>query len=387
MATPLLHLEKWRDIMSFHPYHFWQWSNNADVPLLASCNSLVREYAWQNAGAAGRVEIRRAIAQAEDRLKEYLGYSISPHWVTETIYLPDGVPSVVRLQESKLLSIGTVNYQAVSDVAITLSKTVAAGLYDTFTLTFPLPTGSTISDMAVVFTLADRSRDTSDLQRWQLPVQLSLSGTTVTAIGKSWLLAKPVLYEGVILGDAVIDPTDLTNYVTSLSIYKRVITDTNIATLSYDACGTITSYSVCATILNAETGQVLLSPQQGVDYMLPCDCGCGCYGSHFLQSHFAQACKISITYRAGASVAEWENIIAYLAAAELQRKICGCEDASNELKNWQANMALAETTSNMNGERYRVPDSVLANPFGTRKGHLYAWEMVKDLYTMIGIPV
>lgn len=389
MAAPLLHLEKWREIMAFHPYHFWQLSNSEDVPLTASCNSLVREYAWQNAGAAGRNEIRQATLRAEQLLRDYLRYSIAPHWVTETIYLPEGVPSIVTLSESKLLAIGTVAYQLVGDVIIALGKTVASGIYDKFTTVFNLPSGSALADMALVFTVADRPKDPNDLQKWQVPVQLTLSGDVVSVTGKSWLLVKPVLYEGVITGSDVIDPTDTANYVASLSVYKRVISNANTASLGYDNCGTIGTYTVCADIVNGETGQISIKPLAGIDYGTNCNCGCYGWGSHSLYNHFCEPSgKLTITYRAGASLPDWENIVAYLTAAELNRKICGCEDASEELKRWQANLALAETAnSNANGERYRVPDAVLKNAFGTRHGHVYAWERVKHHATLIGTAI
>ena len=43
----LLPLDSWRQILAFHPYHFWQLAN-ATTPVTSACNGLVKEYAWQS---------------------------------------------------------------------------------------------------------------------------------------------------------------------------------------------------------------------------------------------------------------------------------------------------------------------------------------------------
>ena len=61
----LLPLETWRNLMGFHPYHYWQLSSNSAVPVDTGCNTLVWSYPWLSVDAASRQDIAQAIETAE----------------------------------------------------------------------------------------------------------------------------------------------------------------------------------------------------------------------------------------------------------------------------------------------------------------------------------
>ena len=82
-----LPIDTWRQILAFHPFHFWQLAN-ATTPVTSACNGLVKQYAWQSVDAVGRSEIVEAIQTAEDRLAEYLGYAPAPRATSDVLPWP-----------------------------------------------------------------------------------------------------------------------------------------------------------------------------------------------------------------------------------------------------------------------------------------------------------
>ncbi len=72
----------------------------------------------------------------------------------------------------------------------------------------------------------------------------------------------------------------------------------------------------------------------------------------------------------------FRTVVARLAAAELARPICGCEDASRELFRWQFDLA---RSSGSGDEQYgAVSAADLDNPLGTRRGHVAAWRFIRQ---------
>jgi hypothetical protein len=78
----------------------------------------------------------------------------------------------------------------------------------------------------------------------------------------------------------------------------------------------------------------------------------------------------------------YQVVVARMAAAELARPICACDVANRELYRWQFDLA---RTSGANDEGYgAVSATDLDNPFGTRRGHVYAWRFVKESRKLVG---
>jgi hypothetical protein len=403
----LLPLDTLRELISYNPFHFWQLANKL-VPITDSCNTILRKYAWQARQAAGRAELEEKIGLAEQRLKEYLGYSVAPHWVTETLdvgcyrQLLWG-RGLLTLQEGKVRQVGTLAISQIGEGAADLSDSDHDGLDDTFTALISDSTTSP-ADVRIYFAAADRYDDSQDLDYWEIrPVKVTrLNATTLQAVGRSWLLVKPYRYDGVgnpvgynpdltgLNSSGALDPSDPDTYVANVAFYKRTISATGVATLTNDTAGTITSYTLSAEIGNHETGQVLVQPQPGQG--IPCFCGCGWnwnwpWGFGIFGFYpSGQPCytqpvqQVTISYEAGADIANWKTIITRLALAELMRAICACEDANKEVYRWQQDLARVGTSNGIgSGESFRVDTKALANFFGTRAGQVDAWRQVRNL--------
>jgi len=318
----------------------------------------------------------------------------------------DGRYIPVRVNESKLRSIGTEAFEAIDATAtVAYSDLDGDGLDDTFTIT--LTTDLTdLSEVAVYFAEDDRLRGEGLSERWRIaPISLSLNAGTLTISGNKWHMIKPIKYEG--FGVTGLDASDSNNFVTQAAVYRRysssagITTDDAQAVLVWEAppwpqfCETTTvtigtdpaavGYAIArASISDAAIGEVLVG---GATYnsddstWSPINLfGC------------RQPDRVIVRYEAGSPlsyventlnksgyVGHWDEIVARFAAAQLNRPVCACQHANSELYRWQFDMSRA---AGANDEQYRIDDRALANPFGTRAGEIQAWRAVANMMTV-----
>lgn len=410
----LLPLETFRQEVDYLGFHFWQLANKL-VPLTASCSTLLKEYSDQSTEAAGRYQLRLAISKAEQRLLDYLQFDVATKYNEDTYdvgflqamgrgsnqvypayYWPMGglnwagvgnwnnQPTLLELDKGRLSRIATRSWVAVNDGAVTYHDYDLDGLNDTFTATIN-DASTPLSDFGVFFTIADQVQSYPNLtiDNWQIrPVTFSRAAGVVTATGPAWLLVQPIKYEGVknfpgyntsgtgADSSGAYDPNDPTVFVTSVSFYKKVYTNENLAYLDINDCGTIQTFQLCATIADRRTGQVKL------------DFGC-CQGlPGGCPSTWNASQSIRINYEAGEELTNWQTIVTRLALAELRKKICACEQNNQEVNWWQHN--LTETSTGSQGN-YKIDNDALGNPLGTRAGAIYAWNQIKNLRMIRGV--
>ena len=65
----------------------------------------------------------------------------------------------------------------------------------------------------------------------------------------------------------------------------------------------------------------------------------------------------------------------------MARPICACDTANREWYRWQQDLA----RTNKDDELYTVSPQDLNNPFGTRRGHVWAWRQVLNLHQKRGV--
>jgi hypothetical protein len=224
-----------------------------------------------------------------------------------------------------------------------------------------------------------------------LPLRVVTDGDLIHIRGKAWQLVHPSLLERV--SAEQIDPADSSNFVAGLDIYRRT-TASPQATLTWNAApyppyccpstGTdpaaIATASARVAILDAEHG-IVQAAQAAYDddasawYAVPWS-GCRLPAS------------VTISYLAGIPLENWQmarswqTIVARLAAAELASPICACDVANRTLAHWQTDVA---RTGGNNDEQFgAIAQEDLRNPFGTRRGHIYAWKAVNHLRQLHG---
>lgn len=419
-------VEAWRRNIGYHPLHFWQIKDDDVAPVTSSCNALVYQYAWQNTGQLGRSEIAKYIATAEARLFEHLHYHVGRHFV-DSRELQYPFPRTgghefkahiggrgrwlnVRLDEGYIRNLGVETYTAVeTGSTVTYSDEDDDGIDETFTVT----ASTTLTDadqIGVYFASGDRLNGEGVSEKWRVaPVDVTISGGTVTIKGKRWQLVKPIKYEGFSTG--ALEATTDSNFVTTLDIYRRwcdpdgntndtcqalLIWETEpyprwaISCLDTDTVSYTTNaqdpaavaYGIArAGIRDSRLGEITVGRavyDSDEDEWKGTDWGT-----------CRQPDRVIVRYEAGARLptvestlsrtsvdGRWDEIVTRLAAAEMTRRICACDIANQELYRWQFDLARA---AGANDEQYRISDRHLSNPLGTKAGQVYAWERVQHL--------
>lgn len=407
--TPLLPLESFREIIGFHPFHFWQLANST-VPVTSECNGIVYQYNWQNVQTEGRREIAEAIENAESLLSKYLYFNVAPKYNEKTLKYPeytaswiassgsriDGKWLGIHLSDGYVQALGIEQKTLIDTVNVVYSSEYGT-LDDTFTLTVTLPAGVTdTNEIAVYFEESDRLDSEGATDRWRIqPVKIEISGTTATIIGRSWLLVKPVLYENI---PAInIDPANANNFVTEVEVYRRYTktdgqtNETSQGLLIWESypsnwtlcCGGSSSgnESDPGSIASMIARVGVRDAQHGI--VIP---GGASYNSTtgLWSAVNWSACtapdRVTIRYLAGYPLVsgqmskEWQMTVARLALAELDGPICACKAANKSIYRWQVDAARTEG----NGDEVlgAISQEDLNNPFGTRRGHIYAWRRV-----------
>lgn len=433
--TNLLPLEDFRRILGWHPYHFWGLTDTQYTPVNTQCEDVLRQYAWQNTDAAGRDEIAQAIESAERILRDYLGYDIAPRYREETVpwpayydpartrhaswdaqgrWIATRLPNGGFVQAVGVETLTLVATVTVAGAALVFSDRDGDGLYDTFTITATVAAGTDADNLAVYFASADRLDGEAAGERWRIrPVSVSVSGTTATIVGRLWLLVRPVKYEGI--ANTALNPTVLTGsgpYAQSLEIYMRTTDpdgqtrETSQAVVIWETTPCHGWWCCCDGCAEAATDPTT-SPRDpaAIAYAVAragvrdarlglVVVGEAAYNATtgIWSARSWGACRepdrVTLRVLAGYPLEngyvarQFQTLVARMAMAELGRPVVACQLANRELHVWQTD--LSRSAGNNDEVFGFISREDLNNPFGTRRGHIFAWKQVKALRLVLG---
>lgn len=419
----LLSFESFRDFFDLNPWHSWQLADASLYPVNPECDDIVHTYAWQANDSIGRKDIRAAIESAEKRLREYLGYSIAPHYMVELLPVEryydtrlnrltyagaDGRWLALKLGEGKIRSVGVETRTLIGTVTgatLVLSDQDGDGLNDTFTATI----ATTVTDatqIEIMFAAADRMGKAAG-DDWTIkPVTITISGGNAVIVGRLWQIVKPAKLELA----ATLDPTTASNFATSLEVYRHfcdpagITTDTAQAKLIWETrpfpgwascfgCGSPTiltndtdpaalAYAIArVNVRDAEHGIVSIGEAVW-------DATQSIWGAVSM-SNARPPDRIEVRYLAGDAPdtsgnvsSKWIELVSKFAAAELNKRICACVGANRTVYNQQVDRAFA---GDARVEKFTLSQNDLNSPFGTREGALIAWRAVRNLRQIVGV--
>jgi hypothetical protein len=419
MINNLLPLEAWREAIGFHPYHFWGLSNST-VPVTSGCNSLVYKYAWQGVDQAGRDDIKQSIITAEERLRIFLNFSVAPEWVEETYNFPrfpdvgvsrlgyagaDNRWQTINLKRTKVIEAGVLARTLLATSNVVLSDVDSDTLNDTFTLTLAGQAGVVDNDeIAVYFAAADRLNGAAVGEDYRIePIRVTTSGADLIIRGRSWQIVKPVLYEG--FSKTGLDPATTGNFASTLEVYRLyndptgTTVDNAQATLIWET-PPFAAWSGVSALDNSRDPAAIASATARVGIRNG-DLGTISLGRAEYDTTTGNWYSVSwdtirapdraiIRYRAGQAFENgqmehrYRVIVARFAIAELARMICACDGSNRELHKWQFDLS---RSAGVGDEQYRIADRDLNNPFGTARGHVYAWQEVENVRILRGFSV
>lgn len=355
----LLSLYEWYQIIGYHPWYAAQIGLNVPARSVGQCDDVMFQYGWQNADHLGREDIATAIQEAEELIARALGYYPAPQYtVNEKQQYPArynqrqfgnmltarGQYRAVQVNHGNIQSIG-IESLTVGDAAqaVTYSDEDGDGIDDTFTITGTIPAGTDTSEIALFFV----STDYAGLDRSECeirPLDVSISGTTVTITGSRVLMVLPAVQ--LALEPRKVDALLATDFATTADIYLRTTDTTQTGTLIWEnlPAGVYFNWygesctppcqveitTACIGTRDQETGWV---------YPIPAT-----YDTDTAQFNAIcppqrrQPDRMTINYLSGAPRdsrgrmdARLAKAVAYLAAALLPSATCGCERADQKL--------------------------------------------------------
>lgn len=414
----ILSLEEFRLQVSYHPWHFWGWSNST-IPVTSACNDVVKQYAWQATDAAGRKDLIDALLTAEDKLVSEAGlrYAIAPRFTSETLewprypdrrvdrmgYMDAGGRWVgLQLSEGYIKAVGVEAFTLISAANVSRTDDDGDGLKETFTC----QVNTDVSDpdeIAIYVQSGDRLDGEPVSEYWRIkPVSVKLNNGVATIKGRSWLLAKPILYEGVSTSN--LDPTDDDNYIETVDVYRHycnpagTTTATSQGKLIWETepwpawanCCQDTNAADPAALAYAMARIGIRDSREGVVYV-----GESAYDSDNDTWYAVDwtTCRppdrVEIRYQAGFPLRDgkidnrMQQLATWLGAAYLNQRICACDIANREIGRLQMDLSMPQ----IEGIQVAVGPEDLMNPFGTRKGHVEAWRWVKNQRRVAGFTV
>lgn len=416
----LLPLESFRRIIRMHPYHFWQLADEEYVPVTGACDDVLFEEDWQNADAISRSSIREAIVRAEQKLADYLGYDVAPRYRVDSVPWPRladssqwraynqnsiGLRVSMRLPYGQVQAVG-VRTQSLIGVAAVMLTERPAGLPFSFTLIIST-TVTNPDEIAVFFAEPDRWDAGAPLDTWRIaPLDVTIAEGVATIRGNAWQIVKPVQYADPSVS-ATLDPTDLDTFASSLAVYREYIDSsgqtvtTSQATLVWEtlpypliACCGASPYPANSAD-PAAIGQAIARVgvrDAALGIVTPAEAVYDTTAAQWAAVNWATCTepdRVIVRYLAGLALVNgqmqryWQETVSYLTLAELEGPICACEGVRKRLHHWQFDLA---RSSGADDEAYgAISQEDLANPFGTRRGHVEAWKRVVGLRSIVGL--
>lgn len=420
----LLSLDRYAAIMGINPAHFNGAAANslspAVFPINVGCKDVWYQHAWQKFDVLSREELAEAIYDAEKDIEAELGYSPGPKWVTNEVHpypkpfyrdafgnglsVRGQMKSIKARQGSKFIQAGRRGATLIG------TATTAGG-----TLVYSDPDGDGFSELATI-TLTTTVTDTCEIgvftaaksgaREWEVrPLKsVAIAGGSVTITLDSWKLIDPDLWEfyptsTTEANGSLIDISTTGNFVTSIDVY-RIFTDfTEVSAVFYwerdpvantlffcSTCGgtgcetcTLVTQDGCIHVRNVQRGLVVPVPAsyddddarwEGANWI---DCRepdqvkiwyyAGELDERFLSG---ETCQPLSDY--------WAHTISWLATARTKRPFCACGGSVAKQEWLRQDFARAGQD-----ETFAIDADQLANPFGTTRGAIMAWQRVSKL--------
>ena len=427
----LLSLGRFARLMGINPVHF-QGAVGSDEYWLAknACSDVWPRYSYQYSDAVSRYDLAYVIAGVEQELARVLRFHPAPRWISNEMaqypkfYRPElttsggrqfesGLRKSVKAKWGKFIS-GGVRGTTLVGTATTGGGTLqyldvdGDGFAETARITLPYTTTSDVREMKVYFTGMNAD------QRWEIrPLNdVTFTGTNVVINLDSWLCIDPDAQSVAPAASnpfTAVDVSTTANYVASVDVYREYtdITErhsqfyweqTNTPTCSYctvllESGAALTSCATCGmivqdgclTVKDVKTSLITPAPST--------------YDSdtsaHVMQTYAVgrDPDMVKMWYRAG-DIDEyylrndgtgldplsdfWAIVIARFAVARLERPFCSCANVTSLAQKWQTDLAFSGTDT-----AYSVDFKMLANPFGTKLGEVFAWNAVSKLGEII----
>lgn len=400
-TTPTkLPLATWAKILGLHPLHFEQVAYTPDSRSTTLCDQALFQYSWQESDRTGREEIAQAIADAEDMLERQLGWRLTPTWesdewkATARPNQPElqinnprdirGYASTIKASWAKVLTGGIEAKTLVeADAPIVWSDEDSDGYFETGTVT------TTVGDVAAceIETYYPEHDGDPAYQIRPINVTVSALGVATITFRRELCVVEDILES--------MDPfpataTDDDHFLDVLDVYRHYNDPVTQVTLMWSprGCSECVGQGCALCAYTVQTGCIHLrsTSESAILGWSP-----GTYdlaSDSFLPQPLVGPGAPDLArlyYRAGHQAPrgcdtvmdpKWARIVTYLSLALLDRP--GCDCTANVWAYWRQDMGISSGGDQDVVFGGAARQYSAGNPFGTRRGAVYAWDRVRD---------
>jgi len=417
-STPtLLSLDRYARLLGINPVHFSGAAGTIYWPDVGSCDDIWVQHPWQHPHLyISREELAVAISDAEQEIKEELGFSPAPVWETEEVsyynapmdhgvkYIP-GAPSSntsVQAEWGYIISAGVRSVTAIELAsAVVLSDPDGDGWSELATVT----AATTVTDKRQVKLYFAGEGAAPEWEIRPLKDVVITAGVATITLD-SYLLLDPDLWDAVPTATSYGTPSSIDieavgNYVTTVDVYQEA---TDVSEASAEFLWEKNAYSIigtaCPSCQGAGCEVCALTTQDGCLSVRDAKAGIvtpfpGTYNSTSGSwvsapfSEYRQPDQVKISYHAGYYDPKWlrgdsldplsdwfAQAIVWLATARIERGICACDNIQQYITELQRDMT--KSTREAFFIRYESMD-MFHCPWGTRVGEVRAWNRISTL--------
>lgn len=414
----LLSLDRFARIVGLNPVHF-SGAAGADpnpFPLRGSCSDVWWQRSYMGADKVSREDLALAIANAEEDITKYLGYSPGPTWTSKEMQmfprhhrreLFDGGFNSRFDGKSLKLNRGHIISPGRRATTLIFSASVLGGSMvwsdpdlDTFdermTVTVPTTLTSLSRQQIKVYFYGHSSECAWEIRQ---PRSVVIAGGNIVIEFDFWQMIDPDQQDPYPLttNPVALNVADATIYVDRCNVYREFTDYSQHAVEFYweprssafpcphcggatcEACA-MTVQCGCMHIRDVDLGFVVPAPAtwDSANGTWAASSWTRCEPPDQVKMWYYSG-ELSEGFLAGNDLDPlsrwWAETIAWLAVARLERNFCACGNLTALATDLRSEYA----RSDANGPTWFLTERQSDNPFGTRKGEMMAWRRVSKL--------
>lgn len=402
MLATKLSVPRWAEIVGINPLH----AMGVTIPGLEQsqqCDGFMVQHQWQSAGRVGREDIAAAIYRAESNLEQQTGYRLAPTWetderaITASPYRPEevygntsdirGYRRTITTRWKHFISGGVRGTTLIDTPTITWSDTDLDGYKETGTVTV---TTDVTDECEIRLYYPGKLAEPRFEIRPLLTVVIASGTATITF--RRELAVLEGLQEGLTNTARAVDGLTDANFLTTVDVYRVYNDPQSQVSFLWEP-----PYCYCQNTWDTTPCAHVGSYQTATGYLVARDERLGLIGYSPGEWSVADAAfsatgwpecigrepdSARLYYRSGLK-GDWpctsrmhsrmEEIVAIYALSLLDKPPCQCN--TGMWTNWAADLAFIRGASEFSS--HQITKVQLANPLGTRRGAIYAYQQIR----------
>lgn len=353
-------------IWGINPLHFRQVTYQG----MHNCGNVYLEYDWQGPTAISRSSIAYAIADAENKIEQYVGFPVRPAWYADHIVKIQGSPLITP--KSHYITGGKRTFTLIeADTPITYQDLDSDGFFETAVIG---PIGTSVIDPSEISVFYPAETDPS----WKvIPRKVTISSGDVIIEMNRYDLVKKNDLEALM--PTAVDGTDDDRFLESVDLYREWNDPSQQVLLRGCASCCSSGCTVCGFYenpgcLKADDNLCGIVNWQNATWNADT--------SSFNRNYNCRQdpYEARLWFKAGWTDEDiWTQAVAYFALCLLDVGLCDCPTVQQRLKYWTEDFDESNKT-----RAFKIPSHWEQCPWGHQRGAMFAYSVALQHRTAQG---